>query len=81
MIHVQMPTMFEFNTRLLSFIANEVQTCRFGTFLCNNQRERNKYQLKDKTVSMWTYVNHYAQEYFTNPFYLRPPVDPSTGEA
>lgn len=75
-----MPTMFEFNVNMLTFIANEVYTCKFGTFLCNSQRERVKYNLKDKTVSMWTYINHYATDLFTNPFYLKPPMDPSTGQ-
>ena len=28
---------------------------------------------------MWTYINHYKKEHFTNPFYLLPPLDPSTG--
>lgn len=28
---------------------------------------------------MWTYINHYKKEHFTNPFYLQPPLDPSTG--
>jgi myotubularin-related protein 1/2 len=36
MIHVQMPAMFEFNTHLLAFIAHEVYTCKYGTFLCNS---------------------------------------------
>lgn len=73
MLHVQLPAMFEFNTHMLTFIAYEVYTCKYGTFLCNSQRERIKYNLKEKTVAMWTYINHYANEYFRNPFYIAPP--------
>jgi len=64
-----MPAMFEFNTRMLTFIATEIYTCKYGTFLCNNQRERVKYNLRDKSVSMWTYINHHSQDLFKNPFY------------
>lgn len=71
MIVVQMPAMFEFNTKLLTYIAYEIYTCKYGTFLCNNQRERVTYKLKEKTVSMWTYINHYSNE-FRNPYYIPP---------
>lgn len=72
MIVVQMPAMFEFNVNMLTFIAHEVYTCKYGTFLCNSQRERLTYSLSEKTVSMWTFINHYSDQ-FTNPFYLAPP--------
>ena len=49
-------------------IANEVYTCKFGTFLYNTERERKKYHLKEKTVSIWTYINHKKDKYL-NPFY------------
>ena len=67
-----MPAMFEFNVNMLTFIAHEVYTCKYGTFLCNSQRERLTYSLSEKTVSMWTFINHYSDQ-FTNPFYLAPP--------
>ena len=38
MLIVQMPAMFEFSERMLAFIAHEVYTCKYGTFLCNSQR-------------------------------------------
>lgn len=65
--------MFEFNAHMLAFIAHEIYTCKYGTFLCNSQRERVNYNLAEKTVSMWTHINHFAEE-FTNPFYLAPPA-------
>ena len=63
-----MPAMFEFNTKMLTYIAHEIYTCKYGTFLLNNQRERLNYNLKEKTVSMWTYINHFSSE-FKNPYY------------
>lgn len=61
--------MFEFNQRMLTYIAVEIYSCKYGTFMCDNQRERNKYNIRDKTVSMWTFINHHSQDLFKNPFY------------
>ena len=36
----QQPSFFEFNEQLLILLADEVYLCRFGTFLCNSERER-----------------------------------------
>ena len=58
MLH-QYPNQFEFNRQLLLFIATEVYTCKYGTFLCNSERERHKYKLREKTVSIWTHINHF----------------------
>lgn len=66
-----MPAMFEFNVKMLKYIAKEIYTCKYGTFLCNNQRERLQYKLNEKTVSMWTFINHFASKY-TNPYYVAP---------
>jgi hypothetical protein len=49
-------TKFEFNTELLYFLANEVFTGKYGTFLFNNEQERDLYNAREKTVSVWTYV-------------------------
>lgn len=53
----QDPSCFEFNERLLIFLADETYLCRFGTFLCNSQRERKNEQLSRRTVSIWSFVN------------------------
>jgi hypothetical protein len=34
---------------MLLFIANEINTGRFGTFLGNNQKDRYDLQVRDKT--------------------------------
>ena len=36
----QFPTRFEYNEELLVFIADSVQSCLFGTFLGNSEKER-----------------------------------------
>ena len=61
-------TKFEFNTDLLYFLANEIYTGKYGTFLFNNEQEREKYNAREKTVSIWTYVK--SNEFrFINPIY------------
>ena len=65
----QFPTYFQFNTKLLLFLAHHVYSCKFGTFLGDNERTRQKEGLiRDKTTSIWTYVNDNAFD-FLNPFY------------
>ena len=66
----QFPTAFQFNDKLLLFLAHHVYTCKFGTFLCDNERSRFKDDnLKSKTTSIWTYVNDNWYD-FINPFYI-----------
>ncbi len=56
-IMLQYPSAFEFNERLLVFIADMVHSCLFGTFLGNNAKEREiTLGVKENTVSIWTYV-------------------------
>lgn len=64
----QNPMEFQFNEKLLVFLANEVYTCRFGTFLENNEYNKALNQVKVTTVSIWTHVNGELDEYL-NPFY------------
>lgn len=48
---------------MLLFLATEVYSCKFGTFLYNTERERSLYHLKEKTVSIWTYINNNKQRF------------------
>ncbi|CAG9110478.1 unnamed protein product [Plutella xylostella] len=64
----QFPAAFEFNERLLLTVLDHLYSCRFGTFLCNTERERVKEELKTKTVSLWSYINSCPQLYL-NPLY------------
>lgn len=48
--------MFEYNNDLLLFIAYHVNSCLYGTFLLNSEKERVNQFIKFKTVSIWTDV-------------------------
>ena len=61
-------TKFEFNTELLFCLANEVFTGKYGTFLFNNEQERDIYNAREKTVSIWTYVKENETK-FLNALY------------
>jgi len=52
----QNPTGFEFNEQFLIYIIDNVNSCKFGTFLFNCEQERQKEQVIEKTVSIWTEV-------------------------
>lgn len=46
---------FEYTVELLSFIAYHVTSCRFGTFLTDNELERvRKHKMPQKTPSIWS---------------------------
>ena len=62
------PTVFEFNMNLLIFIVYHLTSGKYGTFLCNNEKERKFYKIKEKTVSIWTDV-YKSIDKFTNNYY------------
>ena len=64
----QFPSAFEFNENFLITILDHLYSCLFGTFLCNSEKERQKEDLKIKTVSLWSYINANLQK-FINPLY------------
>ena len=66
---------FEFNFNLLSFLANEIYTGKFGTFLFNSEKERENYKAKAKTISIWSIVMKEKKNYL-NPIY-----DPNNNKA
>lgn len=65
------PQAAEFNSVFLATIMDEVFNCRFGTFLGDCEKERQELRMRDKTVSLWTYL--YAPSMlhlYRNPFYV-----------
>ena len=52
----QNPNIFEFNEDLLIFIMHHAQSAWFGNFMLNSEKDRNLLRLKERTVSIWTYV-------------------------
>ena len=53
---MQFPTEFEFNMKYLLTLLDHVWSGRFGTFFLNSIRERIQFCLKQRTVSLWTYM-------------------------
>ncbi len=66
----QMSTQFEFNDRLLTFIADELHSCKYGNFFYNNEYERNSMKVSEKTISIWTAVQMHKDTVFQNPNYV-----------
>ncbi|KAL3119689.1 hypothetical protein niasHT_009635 [Heterodera trifolii] len=56
----QYPTCMEFNERFLIFLFEHAYASEFGSFLGNNELEKKRLGVKDRTVSLWSYVNHPA---------------------
>eukprot|EP01119_Soliformovum_irregulare_P019427 TRINITY_DN6141_c0_g1_i4.p1 TRINITY_DN6141_c0_g1~~TRINITY_DN6141_c0_g1_i4.p1 ORF type:complete len:447 (+),score=107.02 TRINITY_DN6141_c0_g1_i4:449-1789(+) len=67
-IFSQIPTAFEFNHKLLLALADEVYSCRFGTFLYNSEYEREIHHVRSRTVSVWSYINTHRDD-FANIFF------------
>ena len=59
---------FEFNTELLFFLANQMFNGKYGTFLFNNEQERDQFNAREKTLSVWSYVKE-NENRFLNPIY------------
>ncbi|KAL2261501.1 hypothetical protein VTK26DRAFT_4037 [Humicola hyalothermophila] len=72
----QHPTRFEFNERFLRRLFYHVYSCQYGTFLCNNERQRREAKLAERTRSVWSYFLSRRQE-FTNDQY-DPTIDDHT---
>jgi hypothetical protein len=60
---------FEFNEKLLLFIATEINNSKYGTFMGDCQKDRKELKLSEETESMWTYVLM-NKEIFKNDHYI-----------
>jgi len=53
----QYPEAFEFNTKYLLVLSENVYSCRFGTLLCDTERERELVAgIRQRTHSIWDYL-------------------------
>lgn len=64
----QFPNAFEFNENFLITVLDNSYSCLFGTFLCNSEQQRIRENIKTKTISLWSMINSYPNEYI-NPLY------------
>jgi hypothetical protein len=69
------PQAFEFDSRLLLLIAHHTYSCRFGSFLCNNEKERVDLSLQARCQSLWPFIEQSSDLYRSEAF------DPSSGDA
>ncbi|XP_075057310.1 myotubularin-related protein 9 [Mixophyes fleayi] len=66
----QFPCSFQFNERFLVTLFEHAYASQFGTFLGNNEFERSKLKLQQKTMSLWSWVNQPKEIHrFTNPLF------------
>ncbi|XP_021246491.1 myotubularin-related protein 9 isoform X2 [Numida meleagris] len=66
----QFPCSFEFNERFLVMLFEHAYASQFGTFLGNNENERSKLKLPQKTMSLWSWVNQPEElKNFRNPLF------------
>jgi hypothetical protein len=74
---VQNPASFEFDDTLLHYLATHTYSCKYGTFLFNNHRERHHLiQAHLRTVSIWDVVICKHKKKFINPLY-EPTLSPA----
>lgn len=59
---------FEFNEQLLHDILHSLYSNQYGTFLMDCDFEREKNQIRSKTVSFWSYVNTNKDKYINQNF-------------
>ena len=59
-------TKFQFNSNLILFLAEELYSGKYGTFLFNNDKEREIYDEENKTVSVWNYIKENENKFINN---------------
>lgn len=64
----QFPFDFEFNELLLLTLHDHVYSCQFGTFIGNSEKERQTYNLRNNTFSLWAFLDS-KKDSFINPLY------------
>lgn len=72
-IHHHHPCAFEFNEEFLVDIFEHSYSSKFGTFLGNNEKDRFESDLANRTVSLWSHVNHPT----VLPQYINPLYEPN----
>ena len=77
-LQLQFPTSFEFNENYLIDLYDNLTSGRFGTFLGNNEKDRVRQRLADRTFSIWGYLWENINK-FLNP-YFKPIPDEVTAD-
>ena len=73
---VQFPTVFEFNSNMLLFLCNEIYSNKYGTFLCNSEKDLINYNVKETTVSIWSDIIREKNKYINDIYKeLKEPIN------
>jgi len=65
----QYPEMFEFNTKYLLLLSEHVYSCRFGTMLCDTEREREVVaSIRQRTHCLWEFLD--SRDDLVNPHFV-----------
>ncbi|XP_036392007.1 myotubularin-related protein 4-like isoform X2 [Megalops cyprinoides] len=65
----QFPCLFEFNEAFLVKLVQHTYSCLYGTFLCNNAKEREARNIHKHTCSVWALLRH-GNKNFHNFLYI-----------
>lgn len=64
----QFPDYFEFNSRYLLLLSEHIYSCRFGTLLCDSERERELAAgVRQRTYCLWDYLDSIPE--LVNPLF------------
>ncbi|XP_051493968.1 myotubularin-related protein 9-like isoform X2 [Apus apus] len=81
----QFPFSLEFSERLLLTLFDNAYASAYGTFLCNNEKERCLCKVKENTHSLWAWLNQPGEKKkYLNPLYspntlvIWPSVEPQS---
>ncbi|NWR95012.1 MTMR9 protein, partial [Furnarius figulus] len=81
----QFPFSLQFGERLLLTLFDNAYASAYGTFLCNNEKERSLCKVKENTHSLWAWLSQpEEQQKFLNPLYshnalvIWPSVEPQS---
>ncbi|XP_062890895.1 myotubularin-related protein 9-like isoform X3 [Mobula hypostoma] len=71
-LSTQFPCSFQFNQHFLVTLFEHAYASRFGSFLCNSEEERSLLKVKERTISLWPWINSPGErEKYLNPLYER----------
>ncbi|XP_074412023.1 myotubularin-related protein 9-like isoform X2 [Zonotrichia albicollis] len=71
----QFPLSLEFGEKLLLTLFDNAYASAYGTFLCNNEKERSLCKVKESTHSLWAWLEQPEEKHkYLNPLYSHNPL-------
>ncbi|EAT48918.1 AAEL000053-PA [Aedes aegypti] len=70
-LYHQFPCSFEFDSRYLIVLFEHSYSSQYGTFLGDSERERAELRVRERTTSLWSYINRpEVIDTLLNPMYI-----------